>query len=138
MTSEQGLAIFDTIYPGWYPRRATHIHVIVHVGASLTNMGGAIYSKGGHVAYTGQIFFNDTLTDEVAKLAPYNLVKIHRIRNHEDIIYSDSKGSTTIIPVQYLTSNGLRGALSGDITLGIDPNAVSSPPVARPQPVPGR
>jgi protocatechuate 3,4-dioxygenase beta subunit len=132
VTNEQGLAIFYTVYPGWYPKRATHIHVIVHVGATLMNMDGAIYTKGGHASYTGQIYFNDTLTDEVAKLSPYNLVRIRRVRNDEDALYSDFKGSTTIIPVKYLTSNGLRGAVSGDITLGIDPNTVVTSTVARP------
>ena len=46
-----GLAVFDTIYPGWYPGRAVHIHVKVHVG--------------GSVVHTGQLFFSDDLTDAV-------------------------------------------------------------------------
>ena len=132
VTDGQGVAVFDTIYPGWYPKRATHVHVIVHVGASLLNMGGAIYTRGGHVSYTGQIFFNDTLTDEVANISPYTLVKIRRVRNEEDVIYSQFRGSTTIIPVRYLTSNGLRGAVSGDITLGINPNTIITSTVGRP------
>jgi protocatechuate 3,4-dioxygenase beta subunit len=56
-TDKNGLAVFTTIYPGWYQGRAVHIHVKVHVG--------------GSVVHTGQLFFPDALTDTVYKAAPY-------------------------------------------------------------------
>ena len=56
-TDKNGLAIFTTVYPGWYQGRAVHIHVKVHVG--------------GNVVHTGQLFFPDALTQEVYKAAPY-------------------------------------------------------------------
>src|SRR5213079_3102316 len=56
-TSAKGVATFKTVYPGWYQGRAVHIHVKVHVG--------------GNVVHTGQLFFPDTLTDQVYKAAPY-------------------------------------------------------------------
>lgn len=124
MTNAQGTAVFDTVYPGWYPGRATHIHVKVHVGASLTNVGGAILAKGGHVSHTGQIFFDDTVTDQLVSISPYTSQTVRRTRNSEDFIFSESKGSTMIVPIQYLSSSGLRGAVSGQITLGINPTAV--------------
>ena len=57
-TDKNGLAVFTTIYPGWYPGRAVHIHVKVHVS--------------GSVVHTGQLFFPDALTREVYKAAPYS------------------------------------------------------------------
>jgi protocatechuate 3,4-dioxygenase beta subunit len=56
-TDANGLAVFTTIYPGWYQGRAVHIHVKVHVG--------------GSVVHTGQLFFPDALTQQVYKAAPY-------------------------------------------------------------------
>jgi protocatechuate 3,4-dioxygenase beta subunit len=56
-TDANGLAVFKTIYPGWYRGRAVHIHVKVHVG--------------GNVVHTGQLFFPDALTREVYKAALY-------------------------------------------------------------------
>jgi protocatechuate 3,4-dioxygenase beta subunit len=56
-TDHGGLAVFDTVYPGWYQGRAVHIHVKVHAG--------------GSVVHTGQLFFPDALTDRVYKAAPY-------------------------------------------------------------------
>ena len=56
-TDTNGLAVFTTIYPGWYQGRAVHIHIKVHVG--------------GSVVHTGQLFFSDALTQSVYKAAPY-------------------------------------------------------------------
>ena len=33
-TDARGLALFETVYPGWYTGRAVHIHVKVHVGGT--------------------------------------------------------------------------------------------------------
>ena len=57
-TDANGIATFQTVYPGWYQGRAVHIHIKVHVG--------------GNVVHTGQLFFRDALTDAVYKKAPYS------------------------------------------------------------------
>ena len=62
LTDANGIVEFSTIYPGWYVTRDVHIHVRVHVGGSTID---ARYG-GGHVTYTGQLFFNDEITDAVA------------------------------------------------------------------------
>src|SRR5436190_23021106 len=48
-TDAKGLAIFRTVYPGWYQGRTVHIHVKVHIG--------------GNVVHTGQLYFPDATTD---------------------------------------------------------------------------
>ena len=58
VTDANGLGEFRTIYPGWYRGRAVHIHMKVHVG--------------GSVVHTGQLFFDDGLTDQVYQSAPYS------------------------------------------------------------------
>ena len=57
-TDATGLALFRTVYPGWYPGRTVHIHVIVHIG--------------GNVVHTGQLYFPDAVTDAVYRRAPYS------------------------------------------------------------------
>ena len=57
-TNAKGLALFRTVYPGWYPGRTVHIHVKVHLG--------------GNVVHTGQLYFPDAATDEIYKNEPYN------------------------------------------------------------------
>jgi protocatechuate 3,4-dioxygenase beta subunit len=56
LTGENGVAQFRTIYPGWYQGRAIHIHMKVHVG--------------GQTVHTGQLFFNDSVSDRVVRLSP--------------------------------------------------------------------
>jgi protocatechuate 3,4-dioxygenase beta subunit len=72
-TDANGLAVFTTVYPGWYPGRAVHIHVKVHVG--------------GSVVHTGQLFFPDSLTDNVYKAAPYVSRGTRSSRNADDSIF---------------------------------------------------
>ena len=56
-TDADGLALFTTVYPGWYQGRAVHIHVKVHVG--------------GNVVHTGQFFFPDAITRQAYLARPY-------------------------------------------------------------------
>ena len=72
-TDAKGVAEFVTVYPGWYQGRTVHIHVKVHLG--------------GNVVHTGQLFFQDTLTDAVYKAAPYNTRGARDTRNADDSIY---------------------------------------------------
>jgi protocatechuate 3,4-dioxygenase beta subunit len=84
-TNAQGVATFQTIYPGWYHGRAVHIHVKVHLG--------------GNVVHTGQLFFSDTLTDTVYRRAPYNSRPNRDTRNVDDSIYRNG-GSRSVLGVQ--------------------------------------
>jgi protocatechuate 3,4-dioxygenase beta subunit len=81
-TNVHGIAIFDTVYPGWYQGRAVHIHVKVHLG--------------GSVVHTGQLFFPDTLTDAVYKNAPYDTRGARDTRNATDSIYRNG-GSRSVL-----------------------------------------
>jgi hypothetical protein len=128
--------VFTTVYPGWYRGRATHMHVKVHIGASLASINGAIHVKGGHVSHTGQFFFDDTLTDIVAKIYPYTTQTIQRTRNNEDMIYSESNGATMLIPIKFLTNTMVDGMI-GEITVGVDPTSIPAPAGGGGPPPPG-
>jgi protocatechuate 3,4-dioxygenase beta subunit len=83
-TNAKGLALFRTVYPGWYPGRTVHIHVKVHVG--------------GNVLHTGQLYFPDTVTDTVYRNAPYDDRPNRPTRNADDGIYrSGGKRSTVSV-----------------------------------------
>jgi protocatechuate 3,4-dioxygenase beta subunit len=72
-TDAKGVALFQTVYPGWYPGRTVHIHVMVHLG--------------GNVVHTGQVFFRDSFTDAVYRRAPYSGRSARDVRNADDSIY---------------------------------------------------
>ncbi len=98
-TNASGLAVFTTIYPGWYQGRTVHIHVKVHVG--------------GRVVHTGQLFFNDALTDAVYRAAPYKARPNRDVRNPQDSIFVNG-GKRGLLAV---TKNG--AGYVGTIAMGV-------------------
>jgi len=98
-TDAKGLAIFRTIYPGWYQGRTVHIHAKVHVG--------------GNVVHTGQLYFPDPVTDAVYTRSPYSSRPDRDIRNAADSIYRNGGKRSTL----RLVKNG--AAYTGLITMGV-------------------
>ena len=83
-TNAKGLALFRTVYPGWYQGRTVHIHVKVHLG--------------GNVVHTGQLYFPDSLTDAVYRKAPYAARGARDVRNANDSIFRNG-GSKSLVSV---------------------------------------
>jgi protocatechuate 3,4-dioxygenase beta subunit len=98
-TDAKGLALFRTIYPGWYQGRTVHIHVMVHVG--------------GNVVHTGQLYFPDALTDTVYRRSPYSRRPGRTTRNAADSIYRNGGRRSTL----KLTRSG--SGYVGAITMGV-------------------
>jgi protocatechuate 3,4-dioxygenase beta subunit len=99
-TNAKGVAEFRTVYPGWYQGRTVHIHVKVHLG--------------GNVVHTGQVYFNDSLTDKVYRRAPYSSRPNRDVRNGQDTIYRDG-GARSLVKVRKTSA----GVYVGTITLGV-------------------
>jgi protocatechuate 3,4-dioxygenase beta subunit len=89
-----GVATFETIYPGWYPGRAVHIHVKVHAG-------------GGEV-HTGQLYFDDATSARVFASEPYR--GDPDTTNASDGIYSRGGRESTIALKE--SGDGYAGALT--------------------------
>ncbi len=98
-TDAKGLALFRTVYPGWYQGRTVHIHVIVHIG--------------GNVVHTGQLYFPDALTDNVYARSPYRLRPNRTTRNVADSIYRNGGKRSTL----KLARSG--SGYVGSITMGV-------------------
>jgi protocatechuate 3,4-dioxygenase beta subunit len=99
-TNAKGLALFRTIYPGWYQGRTVHIHVKVHVG--------------GSVVHTGQLYFPDSLTDAVYRRAPYSARPSRDVRNATDSVYRNG-GRKSVLSVKKNSA----GLYVGTITMGV-------------------
>lgn len=78
LTDDAGEAKFRTIYPGWYPGRAVHIHFKIRTDPAA--------SKG--LEFTSQIYFDEDLTDRVFSRMPYAGKQGRRDRNADDRIFS--------------------------------------------------
>jgi protocatechuate 3,4-dioxygenase beta subunit len=121
-TDHRGLGEFQTLYPGWYEGRAVHIHLKVHIGGQVR----ARYA-GGHVAHTGQLYFPEQTTEEVARLEPYRSNSVARVQNQNDAYFTagGDSGVLTLRPPR--PDSPLAHGLVAAIVLGVDPSAVPAP-----------
>jgi protocatechuate 3,4-dioxygenase beta subunit len=78
VTDAAGTARFTTIYPGWYPGRAVHIHFKVRTDPTA--------ARGQE--FTSQLYFDDALTDAVHARAPYASKGPRDMKNSDDRIFS--------------------------------------------------
>jgi protocatechuate 3,4-dioxygenase beta subunit len=100
-TSASGLAIFKTVYPGWYTGRTTHIHVKVHVG--------------GNEVHTGQLFFPDTTNAAVYRTGTYAPRGQADMKNASDNIYEQAGAAKAQLHMR----KGANGYV-GTMTMGVN------------------
>jgi protocatechuate 3,4-dioxygenase beta subunit len=93
-----GRVRFDTIYPGWYRGRTTHIHVKVHVG--------------GNVVHTGQLYFPDAVTNAVYRRTPYRSHGTRDTTNARDGIYGQGGRRSTLRLARHPRDSGYTGSLA--------------------------
>ncbi len=89
VTSAEGMARFETVYPGWYEGRTVHIHFKVRTDPSAPR---------GH-EFVSQLYFDDALTDRVLAAAPYSRHEGRRPRNADDRIFRDGGGDQLLLDV---------------------------------------
>jgi hypothetical protein len=120
-SNEKGMVEFETIYPGWYIGRDTHIHLKVHTGGDLKAQKYA----GGHIVHTGQLFFDDELSDQIAQLKPYlERSDVPRVRLSEDMVFNDSRGTGVVLKSERVKSSSLEAGLVATAFLHVDPAAI--------------
>lgn len=99
VTDGRGEVAFSTIYPGWYPGRAVHLHFKVRIAGR---------------EFTSQFFFDDAVTDTVYAANPvYNTRGARDTRNPEDSLFR-AGGDELVLPV-FATASGY--AASFDIVV---------------------
>lgn len=69
LTDSEGVVEFNTIFPGHYASRLTHIHVVSQKNVTIENNG--TYT-GGTTLHVGQLYLDDALISAVEATAPYN------------------------------------------------------------------
>jgi protocatechuate 3,4-dioxygenase beta subunit len=114
-TDSEGWAELKTIYPGHYAGRATHIHVKVHIGGKRTKKT----YQGGHVCHTGQMLFDESVTDAVYATSPYSSSTITRVPNSQDRVYSQQGGRRSMPKL----SGSVNSGYTAKIALGVDPES---------------
>jgi protocatechuate 3,4-dioxygenase beta subunit len=121
-TDSDGVAQFTTIFPGHYNGRATHIHVIAHIGATVLANGTLTV---GNIAHIGQLFYDQDLITQVEALSPYSENTVVITPNANDRVLAAETANSDSDPVlEYvLLGDTLQDGLFSWITIGIDTSA---------------
>jgi protocatechuate 3,4-dioxygenase beta subunit len=82
VTGRDGAAEFTTIYPGWYAGRAVHIHFKIRVPAGQQRA----------YEFTSQLYFDESVTDNVHARPPYNTKPRRDTLNVNDRTYAGRSG----------------------------------------------
>jgi uncharacterized protein (TIGR03437 family) len=107
ISDDNGQVQFTTIYPGWYSGRTIHIHVRIRTYSGTTLLDG----------FVSQLFFDDAVTNQVLKLAPYNTRTTSRdTSNTNDMVYEGAPNPARML--MPLTQNS-DGSYAGNVTLGV-------------------
>lgn len=109
VTDRNGATEFVTIYPGWYPGRAVHIHFKVRVPE------GTRRSR----ELTSQLYFDDATTDQVFTQAPYNTVGSPRdTRNDRDGIFRRGNSGSQLLLNLTPDAKGYIGTFNVGLRMG--------------------
>lgn len=103
-TDADGVARFTTVYPGWYPGRAVHIHFKVRTGVTASGY-----------EFTSQLYFDDVLSDNVFQEAAYARGGARGTLNANDFVFAGGGNSLLLEPTE--TAEGY--AASFDIGLDL-------------------
>jgi protocatechuate 3,4-dioxygenase beta subunit len=99
-TDSRGLCAFDTVYPGWYPGRTVHIHLIARVDKSRS--------------VTTQLFFPEPVTDAVFAQPGYDTRGKRDTTNATDAIFANH-GAETILALTPQGAAGYVGVLCATV-----------------------
>lgn len=119
-TDADGVAQFQSIFPGHYTGRATHIHVMVHANATLyanETLGNDVYAS-----HVGQAFFDQDLIAAADGVAPYSGNEQTLTENSADSILSEEAGTDGVDPfMSYVyVGDGLDEGLFAWLAFGIN------------------
>lgn len=107
LADQRGVVRFQSIYPGWYPGRTTHIHFKTFIDSRNV--------------LTGQIFFPDALSEYIYQyVPPYSSRKQSR-----DTLNSDDSIATEATRASYANVKEETGHYLVSMIIGANPNNIS-------------
>lgn len=124
-TDINGVVQFESVFPGHYTGRATHIHVMTHaMGNTTIRTNGTILDSAAngttHASHVGQLFFDQDLISKVEATEPYTSNTQDITPNSEDSILGQEADSVDPF-VQYLfIGDKIEDGILAWIRIGID------------------
>jgi protocatechuate 3,4-dioxygenase beta subunit len=110
VSGPSGQVTFKTIYPGWYPGRAFHIHAKARVFNAAGNRT---------FEFNTQLFFDEAVNDAVNARTPYNTRGTRDTRNANDAVYNGRSAALVNLQPMQDGTPGFIGVAT--VALDIDP-----------------
>ncbi len=119
-TTDDGVAQFESVFPGHYTGRATHIHVMVHTNATV--LANNTLGLDNYASHVGQAFFDQSLISAVSAVEPYASNTQEVTTNAQDSIMSEEAATEGVDPVMEYTLLGdsIEDGLFAWLAFGID------------------
>ena len=123
-TDVNGVAQFESIFPGHYTGRATHIHVLAHNTNDTTiRTNGTLLSGNftAHASHSGQIFFDQDLISQVEATDAYKVNEQVLTTNAEDYLFFEEAAGMDPVVEYVLLGDDITDGIMAWISIGIDP-----------------
>ncbi|KAK1450281.1 hypothetical protein CPAR01_05673 [Colletotrichum paranaense] len=123
LTDADGVAQFETIFPGHYQGRATHTHLLSHTNATLMP-NGTISVWNAPVSHIGQVFWPESIRSAVEELYPYN-TNTQDVTSNADDMWSILQADASYDPFPQFVylSDDLQDGLFAWIQIGVNASA---------------
>lgn len=115
---ESGVVQFDTLFPGHYTGRATHIHVMTHTLNATVNANNTL--TGNSVSHVGQMFFDQDLIELVDAVEPYASNTQDITENADDSILSEEASDVDPMVEYVLLGDDVSEGIFGWLAFGMD------------------
>ncbi|KAJ6499822.1 aromatic compound dioxygenase [Mycena vulgaris] len=111
-SASNGIAEFQTIFPGYTSDAANHLNILVHPSAS----------ESSGTVHVGQLFFPDSWTKFIGMYTNYNLNTHTRMENAADpaFVAANNNGVNSIVDLESIHDDWPEGII-GYITVGVNP-----------------
>ena len=125
-TDSDGVAQFESVFPGHYSGRTTHMHVMVHTNATL--QANNTLGLDNYASHVGQAFFDQSLLSAVSEVEPYASNTQSLTTNAQDSIASEESATEGVDPfVEYtLLGDSIEDGLFAWLAFGIDTSKSSA------------
>ncbi|KAJ0417676.1 putative dioxygenase [Aspergillus carlsbadensis] len=122
-SDDDGVVYFESVFPGHYTGRATHIHVLTHAADGLTELENGTISDtyDTHSSHIGQLFFDQDLITQVELLSPYSDNTQELTTNANDGILSGEAEDIDPFMEYVLLGDTLSDGIFAWISVAIDP-----------------
>lgn len=116
-TDPDGISLFQSVFPGHYIGRTTHIHVMAHINATMLPNGTIMNTVASHV---GQIYFDQALINEVEELSPYTENTQELMLNINDGLLAQSAATSDPLMHWVYLGDTVQDGILAWLSFGVD------------------